>query len=98
MKLPGKGQALLMAFQGTARGHGREDFVQDHVRGVELIKQTGFDGLFEINLSCPNEGEAVLACFDTEITTRIVTAVRQANPGLKFIIKLAYFADHKQLK
>lgn len=93
-----KGQALLTAFQGTAHGKGKDDFVQDHVRGIELIRQTGADAVIEINLSCPNEGEAVLACFDTDITERIVKAVREANPDLKFIIKLAYFSDHEQLK
>jgi dihydroorotate dehydrogenase (NAD+) catalytic subunit len=98
LALPTKGQALLVAFQGTAHGKGRDDFVQDHVRGIELIRQTGHDLVVEINLSCPNEGEAVLACFDTDITTRIVTAVRAANPELKFLIKLAYFADHEQLR
>lgn len=98
MDLPGTGQALMLAFQGTARGRGRDDFVKDHVKGAELIKQTGFDGVIEINLSCPNEGEAVLACFDTDITMRIVNAVRQANPDLKFIIKLAYFSNAAQLK
>jgi dihydroorotate dehydrogenase (NAD+) catalytic subunit len=98
LRLPKKGQALLVAFQGTARGKGREDFVQDHVKGVELILETGGHKVIEINLSCPNEGEAVLACFDTDISQRIVNAVREANPDLKFLIKLAYFSDHKQLK
>jgi len=96
-KLPGKGQALLVSFQGIARGQGRDDFVQDHVRGIELIRETG-NPVVEINLACPNEGEKVLACFDTDISTRIVTAVREANPDLKFLIKIAYFADHEQLK
>lgn len=95
--LPTEGQALLVAFQGTARGKGREDFVQDHVKGVGLIKETGAN-IVEVNLSCPNEGETVLACFDTEITERIVKAVREAYPELKLIIKLAYFEDKKQLK
>jgi len=95
--LPAKGQALLAAFQGTARGKGRDDFVEDHVKGIRLIRETGAR-IIEINLSCPNEGEAVLACFDTDITTRIVTAVREANPDIKLIIKLAYFVDHEQLK
>jgi dihydroorotate dehydrogenase (NAD+) catalytic subunit len=97
LALPAKGQALLAAFQGTARGKGRDDFVQDHVRGIELVRMTGAN-IIELNLSCPNEGEEVLACFDTEITTRIVTAVRKANPELKLIIKLAYFSDSAQLK
>ncbi|MBW3569178.1 dihydroorotate oxidase [Candidatus Parcubacteria bacterium] len=96
--LPKKGQAVLVAFQGTARGKGREDFVQDHVRGIELIKQTGYESVIEINLSCPNEGEAVMACFDLDITERIVNAVREAYPQLKFIIKTAYYSDHNQMK
>jgi dihydroorotate dehydrogenase (NAD+) catalytic subunit len=96
-KLPQKGQVLLAAFQGIARGKGRDDFVQDHVHGVELIRQTG-DHIIEINLACPNEGEAVLACFDNEISTHIVQAVRAANPDLKFLIKLAYFANKNELK
>lgn len=97
LAVAGDGQAVLVAFQGTARGKGRDDFVQDHVIGVGLIKETGAR-IIEINLSCPNEGEAVLACFDTDITTRIVTAVKEAHPDITLIIKIAYFADHDQLK
>jgi dihydroorotate dehydrogenase len=97
LRLPKKGQSLLVAFQGTARGKGREDFVQDHVLGVEFVRQAGAK-IIELNLSCPNDGAEVLACFDTEITERIVKAVRQANPDIKLIIKLAYFANHDQLK
>lgn len=97
LRLLSNGQALLVAFQGTARGEGREAFVQDHVRGVELIRKLGVDTI-EINLSCPNEGAPVLACFDTDITEKIVKAVRATNPDLKLIIKLAYFTDHVQLK
>lgn len=97
LALPQRGQALLAAFQGTARGKGREAFVEDHVVGVGLVRETGAK-VIEVNLSCPNEGEAVLACFDTDITERIVNAVRGAYPEIKLIIKLAYFADDKQLK
>jgi dihydroorotate dehydrogenase len=96
LALQKRGQAVLVAFQGTARGEGREAFVQDHVRGVELIKETGAR-VIEINLSCPNEGETKLACFDTEITEQIVKAVRKAHPDIKFFIKLAYFSDKDQL-
>lgn len=96
--LPGKGQAVMVAFQGTAHGKGREDFVQDHVRGVKLIQQTGYNHVIEINLSCPNEGEAVLACYDLDITERIVNAVRGAYPKLKFMIKTGYYEDKKMMK
>jgi dihydroorotate dehydrogenase len=98
MKLPGKGQTVLACFQGIARGKGRDDFVQDHVLGIQLIRETGDHKVIEINLACPNEGEEVLACFDLDITTRIVTAVREANPDLKLIIKIAYMADKDYLK
>lgn len=93
-----KGQAVMVAFQGTAKGKGREDFVLDHVRGVELINQAGYGQVIEINLSCPNEGETTLACYDLDITERIVSAVREAYPELKFIIKTGYYADHGQMK
>lgn len=97
LSLPKKGQAVFIAFQGTARGKGRDDFVDDHIKGVRLIRELGVN-LIEINLSCPNEGEAVLACFDTDISERIIQAVRKANPDLKLVIKLAYFSEHQQLK
>jgi dihydroorotate dehydrogenase len=97
LALPKKGQAVFIAFQGTAHGKGQEDFVQDHIRGVSLIRELGVN-LVEINLSCPNEGSDTLACFDTAITERIVHAVREANPDLKFVIKTAYFSDHRQFK
>lgn len=98
IKLPKKGQAVMIAFQGTARGKGKEDFVQDHIKGVDLILQTGYDHVIEINLSCPNEGETVLACYDLDITERIVKAVRRAYPNLIFTIKTGYYSDHNQLK
>jgi dihydroorotate dehydrogenase len=40
----------------------------------------------------------VLACFDVDITTRIVTAVCGAYPNVKLLIKIAYFADKALLK
>jgi dihydroorotate dehydrogenase (NAD+) catalytic subunit len=109
IKIPAKGQALLVAFQGTAHGRGKEDFVQDHVTGVDLVRAAAPNAVIEINLSCPNEDnsdnvslretiKSDLACFDTNITLRIVKEIRDANPDLKFIIKLAYFSDSEQLR
>jgi dihydroorotate dehydrogenase len=92
-----KGQALLVAFQGTARGKGRDAFVKDHLKGIKLIRETGAK-IIEINLSCPNEGKETLTCFDIDMTTQIVSAVREANPDIKLIIKLAYFTNKTQLK
>jgi dihydroorotate dehydrogenase (NAD+) catalytic subunit len=101
--LPKKGQALLVAFQGTTHSLGREDFIQDHVQGIQMIREVTPNAVIEINLSCPNEpdaatGKSTLACFDTDISEAIVKAVREANPDLKLLIKIAYFADKDQLK
>ncbi len=96
--LLGQGQALLVAFQGTPWTHDPEDFVQDHVKGVGLIKEAG-GNVVEINLSCPNfHDKKTLVCFDTNITERIVRAVTKAHPDIKLLIKLAYFSDAEQLK
>lgn len=98
LQTPKKGQAVLVTLQGTARTEDPEDFVQDHVKGVDLIKQTGAR-IIELNLSCPNViGHATLTCFDTPMTTRIVDAVRAAHPDIKLLIKLAYFTDKDALR
>lgn len=94
--LAGNGQVVVAAFQGTARGEGREAFVDDHVKGIGLIRETGAQ-IIEVNLSCPNEGEATLACYDVDITTQIVKAIRTNYPDSTFFIKLAYFQDKKLL-
>ncbi len=96
--LPKKGQAVMVAFQGTARGKGKDEFVQDHVEGIKLIRETGYDKVIEINLSCPNEGEAVLACYDLDMTERIVNAVRGAYPNLIFTVKTGYYSDKNLMK
>ncbi len=93
----GKGQAMLVAFQGTDRGHGHEAFVQDHVEGVKLLKETGAR-VIEINLSCPNEGSSELLCFDTKATKQIVETVRAAVDDVKLVVKITYFTDKLALK
>lgn len=96
LKMPGKGQTLLTAFQGTARGEGAEAFIQDHVKGIGLMIETGAKTI-EINLSCPNEGNAHLVCFDTVMSGKIAQAVKTAYPEINLIMKIAYFADPQQL-
>lgn len=96
--LIGKGQALLAAFQGTVnKNGGHHGFVNDHIQGVGLLEKTGAK-IVEINLSCPNEGHSNLLCFDIETTTEIVKKVGTAFPGLKLIVKVAYFQDDVLLK
>ncbi|PIZ63568.1 dihydroorotate oxidase [Candidatus Saccharibacteria bacterium CG_4_10_14_0_2_um_filter_52_9] len=96
-KLLGKGQALLVAFQGTLQPDGREKFIEDHVYGVGKLRETGAR-LIEINLSCPNEGHSNLLCFDIETSTEIVKQVKLTYPDLNLIVKLSYFYDDGHLR
>lgn len=93
----GKGQAMLVAFQGTDRGEGREAFIKDHVEGIKLLKETGAN-VIEINLSCPNEGSKELLCFDIDTTKQILEAVRAEVADVKLLVKIAYFTDTLKLK
>jgi dihydroorotate dehydrogenase len=87
----------LAAFQGTDRGQGHQAFVDDHVKGVKMLKDSGAQ-IIEVNLSCPNEGSPQLLCFDTATTKEIVKAIRKSVQDIKLIVKVTYFTDHDQLK
>lgn len=93
----GRGQAMLVAFQGTDRGDGPEAFIKDHVRGVQLLTATGAR-VIEVNLSCPNEGSPELLCFDTATTLNIVESIRQELGDIQLIVKVTYFPDHERLR
>lgn len=92
-----KGQVMIASFQGTNRGDGIEAFVQDHVLGARLVKETGAR-LIEVNVSCPNEATTNLLCFDTERVTEISWKIKQEIGDTPLFIKLAYFEDKEQLK
>ncbi len=93
-----KGQALMAAFQGTTSENGdHQAFINDHVKGVGLLVETGAN-IIEVNLSCPNEGHSALLCFDLETTKAIVEKINRAYPSLKLIVKIAYIHDNAYLK
>ncbi|MDB5183030.1 MAG: Dihydroorotate oxidase [Candidatus Saccharibacteria bacterium] len=92
-----QGQALLVAFQGTLSPGSRQKFINDHVKGIGLLSQTGAK-VIEINLSCPNEGHSNLLCFDIETSKTIVQKVHKAYPDIKLIVKITYFNDDEHLK
>ncbi len=92
-----KGQAMLTAFQGTDRGKGQQAFIDDHALGVRLLKEAGAR-IIEINLSCPNQGNAALLCFDAITTQAIMTAIRQYSSDIRLLVKITYFPDQAQLK
>ncbi|MCA9371274.1 hypothetical protein KC726_00070 [Candidatus Woesebacteria bacterium] len=92
----GKGQVLVGSFQGTNRGEGEQAFIDDHVLGARLVKETGAK-VIEMNLSCPNEGKSNLLCFDTELVKTISQKVKEEIGDTPLVLKLAYFQDQNQL-
>lgn len=92
-----KGQAMLVAFQGTDRGEGHDAFVRDHVQGVKLLVQTGAKTI-EINTSCPNEGSNRLLCFNPDAVREIITAIRaEVGDTINLIVKITFFKDDREL-
>jgi len=91
------GQAMLVALQGTDRGEGHQAFVDDHVLGAKLLRETGAK-IIEIDFSCPNEGSPELVCFNAPVAREIVEAVQANVPGLRLIVKIAYFKDKQKLR
>jgi dihydroorotate dehydrogenase (NAD+) catalytic subunit len=93
-----RGQALLVAFQGTVNHHANHQaFIDDHVEGVGKLVDIGAT-LIEINLGCPNEGHSDLLCFDVHTTKEIVRALANTYPTTQFLVKLAYFDNDAHLK
>jgi dihydroorotate dehydrogenase (NAD+) catalytic subunit len=92
-----RGQAMLVAFQGTDRGKGHDAYIKDHVEGVGLLKQTCAN-VIEIDLSCPNEGRSSLLCFDVPATKEILVKIRQKHGNIKLIVKITYFPEQKILE
>ncbi len=92
LALKGKGQVLINAFQGTDRKEGFDAFLQDHVKGIQMLLEVNPE-ILEINLSCPNEGNHKLMCFDVEGTEKIMAAVKEVRGDTPLLVKIAYFAD-----
>jgi dihydroorotate dehydrogenase len=93
-----KGKLIIGSFQGTIRENAQKnDYIKDFVQAAQMVKETGCKVL-EVNLSCPNEGTSHLLCFDTETSTRVVQAIKNAIGNTPLIIKLAYFENKNNLK
>ncbi len=93
-----KGQLVIGSFQGTVNKDGNiAAYIRDFAEAAKMVKQTGVKVL-EANLSCPNEGNSHLLCFDIERTTQIIKEIRKEIGKTPLIIKIAYFEDKKQLE
>ncbi|MDR1826910.1 MAG: hypothetical protein LBR29_01115 [Methylobacteriaceae bacterium] len=93
-KCAGRGQILAGSFQGTPGNGAIED---DYALAARLVAETGV-AVLEANLSCPNEGNRALLCFDVAKVERIVHAVKNVLPEHPLILKIAYFRDDAVLR
>lgn len=85
------GQCVVGSCQGTRwPGYSDLDYIHDWADTARLMCETQVSYI-EINLSCPNEGTKHLVCFDTELATRIVYAVKDAIGDTPLTIKISYF-------
>lgn len=92
-----KGQIIVGAFQGTKQKDGSvKSYIKDFCNTARLLKDAGVQ-VFEINLSCPNEGSKDLLCFDTERSTAVAKAVKKEIGKLPLIVKIAYFENDENL-
>jgi len=92
----GNGQVMIASFQGTNRGQGVDAFIQDHVLGARLVKETGAK-IMELNLSCPNEGKSNLLCHDTDLVEKIAFAIKSEIGDTPLMLKMAYFPSDEIL-
>ncbi len=93
-----KGQIIVGGFQGTKKGDGNiESYIKDFCLTAGLLKKAGVK-VFEVNLSCPNEGTNNLLCFDTKRSAEVAKAIKKEIGNLPLIVKIAYFKDDILLK
>lgn len=93
-----KGQIVIGAFQGTkTKDGGVESYINDFRKTAKLLKEASVK-VFEVNLSCPNEGTKELLCFDIERSVAVAKAIKKEIGRLPLIVKIAYFKDNKSLK
>ena len=87
------GQLVMCSFEGTKwEGFSAEDYINDWVRGAEMIKSAGVK-VVETNFSCPNEGAAQLLCFDIPKVKLVAEAIKNKIGDTPLVIKIAYFEE-----
>ncbi len=93
-----KGQVVVGGFQGTKNNAGDiESYINDFGETARLLKEAGVK-VFEVNLSCPNEGTENLLCFDIQRSEEVVKIIKNEIGELPLIVKIAYFQDAELLK
>jgi dihydroorotate dehydrogenase len=95
------GQIVCGMIEGTRweASATEQDFINDWVRVAKMMAECGVHAI-EANFSCPNEGDRVkrLLCYDAELGSKIVQAIKAALGELPLVVKISYFEDNDELR
>lgn len=92
------GQVLIGAFQGTKKeGQSSDEYINDFRIVARFLKNAGIR-IFEVNLSCPNEGTSNLLCYDTERSVKVIKVIKEEIGSMPLIIKITYFKNQETLR
>lgn len=94
----GKGQILVGSFVGTVRpDQTPEEFIEDWAVVAKQVLETGTK-ILEADISCPNNGDEGLVCYNLETTEKICKSVRAVIGNTPFILKVGYYESQEQLE
>ena len=98
MASAGKGQVMVGSFVGTVRpNQTQKEFINDWAVVAKQVIETKVK-IVEADISCPNNGEEGLVCYDLDTTKKICKAVRQVIGNTPLVLKIGYFEDAKKLE
>ncbi|MEK7571335.1 MAG: hypothetical protein AAB553_03595 [Patescibacteria group bacterium] len=94
----GKGQIMVGSFVGTVRpNQTQQEFIEDWAVVAKQVKETGAK-ILEADISCPNNGDEGLVCYNIAVTERICKSVRAVSDNTPFLLKVGYYEDQQQLE
>jgi dihydroorotate dehydrogenase len=92
-----KGQVMVGSIVGTVHPNQTpQEFIDDWAVVAKLVNETGAK-IIEADLSCPNNGNEGLVCYNLDATEKICKSIRKTIGNTPFILKIGYYEDEKQL-
>ena len=94
----GLGQVMVGSFVGTVLpDQTTEQFIDDWALAAKLVKETGAK-ILEADISCPNNGQEGLVCYDLDTTEKICERIRLSIGNTPLVLKIGYYEDEFQLE
>lgn len=94
----GVGQVMVLSFMGTvSKGQTEKEFVNDFALAARMSYETGAK-ILEVNLSCPNVGNEGLVCYNLDVTSKVLKAIRSKIGNRPLIVKVGYYKETSDLE